>query len=295
MSYAVLRALRKYTGYDNISIVGDTYVIVMDSNARHKVKGLAQKGKCFGLATNDFDDIPLAFFVTMHDQNDLTSAHEYWTKAGRFYREDDQPSYVMMNHDGRFTREWRRGDDFHRETGPHSHTGKFNEEFAKTGPIGYQGLQRFHYEHCAERWYKAGDRLPYRDYRSGPHKIIMSKAIIYRDDDGVIQSPDEETPAISCNKLWIDWNRPTGGELFPKSITICDFKEHRVDGEVTERTGSDVVLEWGKSFEKYNGHNADIWFRDNMLDRVNLFDGPFYQDPTDEYIVLNELDRIEGK
>lgn len=277
--------LRVVTGWSKISIIGGTMVFDLREDEIEQVKHLRRTEHGLVLDYPDFQGIPISFFVTSMDGNSVT---QYYTLNGTMHRGLDLPSRVTFDLEkDTVESSWFYKDTRHREAGPAVENGKgFN--------LVDHGIVYWEESWAALNleWFLDGMSMG----RQRPKRAELTQVKrTRRKDTRLLEDPEEGTSALTAKTASFYWCTheeygPQSG-LSPIKVEFEDLEESYEKGVLKSRSCSSILVVWSLRGEVLSSPDVSEFIRTQMINQIEVWNGPFYPNREAELIILNEFDR----
>ena len=298
----IIDALKRATGWDDISALPTSYVIRFSIYDRQVIKGLRRDKDTFYLELDDFDDVPLSFLV--EDPN-TGATLQYWTLQRRLHRTNGPAFVAWKPAEGIMERCFYYFGLEHNPNGPSKETYEgytidtdtfANHVYESWDRAGFSWKMQGQFQHNYGRWGVSQNGSCYR----------------YRGDRS-FDAPDDFGPTLRMDKLLLEWsdflydpNVKKEG-VVPQKLEFINLEEDYKRGEFVRRTCDDLRGSWlhnGKLFswmDEGDRSAGNYWVQKftqkvhkNLLEYLNLWSGPVYRDAEAEFLFLTEFDSCHG-
>ena len=293
MEDPILDALKRATGYDDITPRPSGYVIRVEVYNRSKIKGLVRGKDGFWLDHDEFQNVPISF--VMEDPH-TEKVWQYWSLKKTIHREGG-PAYIC--YDPRNKTLERR---YYYNGLEHNDHGPYWELFK-----GYEIDVDTFINHYVETWVEAtftwmihGDLT--KQHTRYAH--LEDGQWYRRKSDRMLDSPTGFSPTFRVRKAFIeftDWlykrKRERDG-IYPHKLTFDNLAENYERGVLTDRWCDELVATWlynGKTYAPaFEGEVSWISefterVKQALLKDINIWEGSIYKDEEAEFIFLTEF------
>lgn len=291
--YDVLEELKTATGWDRITPQDTAYVIDFDEGDKRLIRGLAQDTDTFILTNREFMAIPISFRVRSG-----SNIFQYWTLNKRLHRIGGGPAKIIyLSKTGSLTRYWYNSGMLNRDDGPaidYMDGMVASQQHPETG-------EELDVHHVAQSWTRR--KLTY--FSNGVHasyprptEVVMDSYgyQIVRGYDHTFESRTYKTwkldyrdgAALSVPHMKVSWEPHQN--FAPYRATVWMLEEDHEDGEFKTRRIGNLDMEW-KEYDKVHDDLEEFteFVVDEMLDDINLWNGPFFKNAQDEIAAQTEF------
>lgn len=303
-----VESLKKTTGWHDIilSRYGEVCLRFKDTEAR-LISGLDRPNTATGspklphyvLNAKGYEDLPITFQVRMEDHDRVGSFLIYRTVNNQLHSANGLPSFVHIFDNGALLFLcWHWNGVLHNAQGPatinftHLKSDGINlQDNTPLKPIYiYQG-----WDNVKMEWYLNGVQAVW----PSPSKVTANKGFWIRErrppyrfarEDGLIHFRSENTN--------FEYAPPPDVEKSDFNIKMMFLANHveRVEGRELVREAMGPALSWNRFGEhKAIAQNPEtagdlaVFFRQELLSRIDPWQAPFFLDHQDRFIFLNEL------
>lgn len=274
---------------DVYKVPGDAYLIRIPGTEWKQVNRLKldYQTECFYIDDTEFDEIPICVELRAKD-----TINQYWSLKRRLHRVEG-PSRIRLNtNDGSAVRIWHRFGLRHREKGPaHEELTSYKVRTDKNWIVEWMT--------ATYNWYDDGRHV---NPSGGPIMWSIENGRTIRwdnrlhDMDYGLQSGKPIDRALKSRKTMVTWIddkkdiKDVG--VHPVWMSIEDLEEGYRYGLCRWRDASKIKARWAVNGKPMEVPEFDEIFREDLLQSINLFDGPFWVNEGDRMIAAQEMEDI---